>query len=57
MTAAVAFVRRNAITIAGLSVLIIIAAVAAASGLFSSRDNLEMFLSQAGIDSEIARFC
>ena len=53
MTAAVAFVRRNAITIAGLSVLIIIAAVAAASGLFSSRDNLEMFLSQAGIAAPI----
>lgn len=53
MTAAVAFVRRNAITIAGLSVLIIIAAVAAASGLFSSRDNLEIFLSQAGIAAPI----
>ncbi len=53
MTAAVAFVRRNAITIAGVLILIIIAAAAAASGLFSSREHLEMFLAKAGIAAPI----
>lgn len=49
MSAAVTFIRKNVITITGLTILIILAAIGAASGIFSSQERLEQFLAQAGV--------
>ena len=49
MSAAVTFIRKSVITITGLTILIILAAIGAASGIFSSQERLEQFLAQAGV--------
>lgn len=49
MSAASAFIRKNAITLTGLFILIVLAIAGAISGVFSSQERLELFLAQAGI--------